>query len=229
MKYDVFISHSSGDLEIAERVCDFLQKNGLNCWIDSRNVTGAYARSIIEGIKESELIVLVFSGKVNDSMHVENEIDNAFCMKKTIIPFRIEDAPYSDVLRYYLNKAHYVDAVKDLDSGLKELFTQVKINLPKQRNTGKYDILQNAAGEILIIKNWEGHVPVNPRMVFDGGSSALLYICPESAIMLDNLTPQAIEAIMKVDEVLVVETLDDDVEREFKVPVRKIKSLDKFL
>ena len=317
MKYDVFISHSSGDLEIAEKVYDYLQDKGISCWIDSKNITGAYARSIIEGIKESELMVLIFSNKVNESMHVENEIDNAFCMKKAIIPFRIEAAPYSDVLRYYLSKAHYVDAHKDFDNALGELCIQIRRNLPEQQNleklenalrllsaqygvdintlktlfdefqkqkqgvdefdgllanfinsnlfgkteegpkkgeaevnqsakvedvdddpqeevansdgNGKYDILQNAAGEILIIKNWEKSEPENPRFVYDGGSSGLLYRNKDSATMLDNITPEARDAIMEVDEILVVEIFDDDVAREYKVPLRKIKSLDHFL
>ncbi len=306
MKYDVFISHSSGDLEIAERICDYLQDNGISCWIDSRNITGGYARSIIEGIKESELLVLVFSNKVNESMHVENEIDNAFCMKKAIIPFRIEDVAYSDVLRYYLSKAHYVDASKDMDKALEELRIQIKRQLPEQQKAvqvenalkfladqynvdietikelfdeyqkrkqgtdafegflsefingnstpnvddtgndnpsdeatskdtsnnsgdGRYDILQNGAGEILIIKNWEKSEPENPRFVTDGGSTAILYKNKESSTVLENIVPKAVEAIMQVDELLIVEVLDDDVAREYKVPVRKIASLNPFL
>ena len=313
----VLISHSSGDLDIAEKVYCYLQDKGISCWIDSKNITGAYARSIIEGIKESELMVLIFSNKVNESMHVENEVDNAFCMKKAIIPFRIEAAPYSDVLRYYLSKAHYVDAYKDFENALAELCTQIRRNLPEQQNleklenalqllsaqygvnidtlktlfdefqkqkqgvdnfdrlltnfinsnfseiteeglkkgeaevnhsandenveedtqeevansdgNGKYDILQNAAGEILILINWKKSEPKNPRFVFDGGFSALLYRNKESAIMLDNIGSKAREAIMEVDEILIVEILDDDVAREYKVPVRKIKSLDQFL
>lgn len=89
--------------------------------------------------------------------------------------------------------------------------------------------MQNAAGEILIIKNWEKSEPQNPRFVFDGGSSALLYRNRESATMSDNIVPKAADAIMKVDEILVVEILDDDVAREYKVPMRKIESLDCFL
>lgn len=40
MKYDVFISHSSADLELSETIYDYLQEQGIKCWIDSRNVTG---------------------------------------------------------------------------------------------------------------------------------------------------------------------------------------------
>ena len=56
---------------------------------------------------------------------------------------------------------------------------------------GKYDILQNAAGEILIIIKYHQGGPENPRFVYDGGSTALLYRSRESAIMLDNINDKA--------------------------------------
>ena len=51
MQYDVFISHSSADLAVSEKLYEYLEANGIKCWIDTKNVTGLYARSIIEGIK----------------------------------------------------------------------------------------------------------------------------------------------------------------------------------
>lgn len=298
MKYDVFISHSGADLEIAEQVYAYLQEQGISCWIDSRNVSGSYARSIIEGIKESEVMVLVFSKNVNTSMHVENEIDNAFCMGKTIIPFRIDPVPYSDVLRYYLNKAHYVDVVPDLQSALGELCLQVKRNLPEHQKSeqidgalsilskqtgidierlralfeeyqrqrpgedvsdeflqsfidgtekgiyedkkdevitpsidngkeGSYNIFQNATGGILIITNIAfDSAPENPRFVYDGGDSMLFYRNRESSTVLGSIAPQARSALMKVDYILVAEMFNDNLIREYKVPLRKVAPVD---
>lgn len=94
---------------------------------------------------------------------------------------------------------------------------------------GKYDILQNAAGEILIIIKYHQGGPENPRFVYDGGSSALLYRSRESAIMLDNINDKARMPLKSVNELLIIEVEDDDVAREYKVPVRHIQSLDKFL
>jgi len=317
MKYDVFISHSSKDLELSEKICDYLQGQGVNCWIDSRNVTGLYARSIMEGIEQSELMVLVYSGKANKSAHVENEIDNAFCLGKMIIPFRIEGTPYSDVLRYYLNKSHYVDGMPEPLDALEQLRDQIKRNMSEQKQLekideafktvaqwtnididqlrtilkkiktsnnnqktsdndekdeyeqmlngfiqkefddepdsivkeekeaedvksqeiypehqnedgaieGRYDILQNTAGEILIIIKYHESDPDNPRIVYDGTETALLYRSRESAMLLEQINKKAREPLMGVDEVLVVEVKDDDVAREYKVPIRKIRSL----
>ena len=272
MKFDVFISHSSKDLELSEKICDYLQSQGINCWIDSRNVTGLYARSIMEGIEQSEMMVLVYSGRANSSAHVENEIDNAFCLGKMIIPFRIEGAPYSDVLRYYLNKSHYVDGMPEPLAALEQLRDQIKRNMSEQKQLekideafktvanwanvdidqlrevlkklksshkeeekenldtgetqeGRYDILQNAAGEILIIIKYHEGDPDNPRIVYDGTETALLYRSKESAVLLEHINLKAREPLMKVENVLIVEVKDDDVAREYKVPMRKIRSL----
>lgn len=310
MKYDVFISHSSADLELSEKIYDYLQEQGIKCWIDSRNVTGLYARSIIEGIEQSEMMVLIYSEKSNSSAHVENEIDNAFCLGKMIIPFRIEGTPYSTVLRYYLNKSHYVDGMPQPLEALEQLRDQIRRNMSEQKkletldeafnviaqwaqvdvaqlrdavkqlkqrptsvnekedefdkllnefverefsgegdeinrtenveeykseasnqsndnedSSSRYDILQNAAGEIMLIIHAREGEPDNPRIVYDGGDSALLYRNRESAIILEGIAEKAREPFLKVDQVLVVEVKNDDVAREYKVPLRKIKSL----
>ncbi|MBR6814945.1 MAG: toll/interleukin-1 receptor domain-containing protein [Alistipes sp.] len=310
MKYDVFISHSSADLELSEKIYDYLQEQGIKCWIDSRNVTGLYARSIIEGIEQSEMMVLIYSEKSNSSAHVENEIDNAFCLGKMIIPFRIEGTPYSTVLRYYLNKSHYVDGMPQPLDALEQLRDQIRRNMSEQKKletldeafnviaqwaqvdvaqlrdavkqlkqrptsvnekedefdkllnefverefsgegdeinrtenveeykseasnqsndnedtSSRYEILQNAAGEIMLIIHAREGEPDNPRIVYDGGDEALLYRNRECSIILEGIAEKAREPFLKVEQVLVVEVKNDDVAREYKVPLRKIKSL----
>ena len=96
-------------------------------------------------------------------------------------------------------------------------------------NEGRYDILQNGAGEILIIIKHRKGGPENPRMVYDGGSYALLYRSRESSVMLTNINPEARPALRAVDEVTMVEIEDDEVAREYKVPMRNVKSLDHLL
>lgn len=90
---------------------------------------------------------------------------------------------------------------------------------------GRYDILQNAAGEILIIIKYHEGGPENPRLVYDGGDAALLYRSRESAVLLDEINEKARKPLKSVNEVLMVEVEHDDVAREYKVPVRIISSL----
>lgn len=88
----------------------------------------------------------------------------------------------------------------------------------------EYNIMQNAAGEILIIINVRSGGPENPRLVYDGGKSALLYRSRESSVLLDEINPAARSPLKTVDEVLIVELDDDEVAREYMVPLRIVKN-----
>lgn len=148
MKYDVFISYSSKDSIVANQLCEYLEKNGINCWIAPRNVTAGlpYARAILQGIDDSTLMVLLFSGNSNRSRHVESEVDRAFNKEKVIIPFRIADIAMSDVLSYYLGANHYIDGIPDPTSAFKKLKTQIERNIPSRQDKMEIeDILSKLA------------------------------------------------------------------------------------
>ena len=89
----------------------------------------------------------------------------------------------------------------------------------------RYDILQNEEGDILIIINSRAGGPENPRLVYDGGEQALLYRSRESAFMLNSIAREARMPLKSVNEVLMVEIENDDVAREYKVPVRVVRNL----
>lgn len=132
VNYDVFISYSSKDSIIANQLCEYLENNGINCWIAPRNVTAGlpYAQGILQGIDDSTLMVLLFSDNSNRSRHVEREVDRAFNKEKVIIPFRIADTAMSDVLSYYLGANHYIDGIPDPTSAFEKLKSQIETNLP---------------------------------------------------------------------------------------------------
>lgn len=129
--YDVFISYSSKDEAAANAVCDTLENHNINCWIAPRNVEPGekYARAIIKGIKESKLMVLIFSYNSNLSEHVANEIEKAFNLKKTIIPFIVDETPMNDELDYFLARNHRLVAYPDFKKSLDNLVVAVNSNL----------------------------------------------------------------------------------------------------
>lgn len=90
---------------------------------------------------------------------------------------------------------------------------------------GSYNIFQNNKGEILIIIHFRAGGPENPRIVYDGGDSALLYRSRESSVVLDNINPQARTPLKSVNEVLMVELDGEEVAREYVVPVRIVKEV----
>ena len=136
--------------------------------------------------------------------------------------------PLEDLKSLIFN--HHLDdfVTRELSSDSPKEHVDSSKNIPtvvKDSPQNRYDMLQNAAGEILLIINARPTPPDNPRIVYDGGEKALIYRSRESAFTLNNIAPQARPSLMRVDEVLVVELENDDVAREYKVPVRHIRSL----
>jgi hypothetical protein len=57
----------------------------------------------------------------------------------------------------------------------------------KLEQESRYDILQNKEGEILIIINSREGGPEEPRFVYDGGKTALLYRTKEMAVVFKDI------------------------------------------
>lgn len=244
---NVFISYSSKDREIAFSICELLEVDGISCWIAPRNITGgkSYGREILEAIFDADVTLFIFSGNSNRSRHVENEIDNAFNAGKVIIPFKIEEEQISLELQYYLNKTHWINGCPVPQKAIENLKKAIKANLPEKtidckegyietEQEGRYDILQNAQKEIIIIIDYRPDEPYMPRLVYDGGANALLYRNRNNAVLLDAINVKAREPLAYADEILIVEISEDEdkfaendgVAREYKVPVRHVKSLE---
>ena len=90
---------------------------------------------------------------------------------------------------------------------------------------GAYNILQNAKGEVLIMIKQRRGGPENPRFVYDGGDTALLYRSRESAVILNEVNENARNPLKAVDEILIAEIDGDEVAREYNVPVRIVRDL----
>lgn len=90
---------------------------------------------------------------------------------------------------------------------------------------GYYDILQNAAGDLLIAIRARSGEPSHPRIVYDGQKHALLYRQQGFSITLDFIHPEIRGALARAEKVLVVEFENSEVVREYEVPVRFVKKI----
>lgn len=119
----VFISYSSKEVDTAIKVCNFLENNGIGCWIAPRNVDAGsnYASQIVSAIKKCEILILLASESTNGSGHVSNEVSLAFDNKKIIIPFKLEDFNFTDEFLYYLGRKHWIEAHSDFNEALAKL------------------------------------------------------------------------------------------------------------
>ncbi|HEU4593892.1 MAG TPA: TIR domain-containing protein [Pyrinomonadaceae bacterium] len=136
MAHDVFISYASEDFQVADRVRQALEEQGIKCWIAPRDVPygSKYEEAILDGIATSPLLILVLSTHSNASPHVEREIQNA-CSEGSptrIIPVRIDNIQYSKSLRYYLSSTQWLDAsTPPLENHLQRLVEYVRSALPR--------------------------------------------------------------------------------------------------
>lgn len=110
--YDVFISHSQQDKATAEAICRELENSGVRCWIAPRDISEGddWTASIMDGINQCRVMVMVFSGHTNRSAHVHREVSHAFKRGLIVIPFRVEEIEASERFEYYLESVQWLNA-----------------------------------------------------------------------------------------------------------------------
>ncbi len=136
----VFISYASGDKDVADQVCAALERRGISCWIAPRNARPGvnYGASIVDAIDESPVLVFVVSSHSISSPHVQREVERAANKGVHVIPFRIEDVPFSKTLQYFLEGVHWLDALtRPLDPHLDYLADTVGYFLSSRTAAGR--------------------------------------------------------------------------------------------
>jgi N-acetylneuraminic acid mutarotase len=103
----VFVSHAKEDQDAASRVCEMLEADGTHCWLASRDSTAETERGaeILEAIRSSDLVLLVFSAAANASPSVLREVERAVAYERPVFSVRVDDATPNVSLQHYLNLA----------------------------------------------------------------------------------------------------------------------------
>lgn len=141
MDKKVFISHSSKDKAIADRICNTIENNGIGCWIAPRDIPygNEWAGEITKALRQASICIFLFSKNSNQSKQVAKEIQIAIDNEVVIIPIRVDNVEMNDVLTYYLATMHWL-----LEYDEKTLIDRVEKVLltPKtERNRQNVDIL----------------------------------------------------------------------------------------
>ncbi len=108
----VFISYSTKDTDVANHICEILEKNGIQCWIAPRNIVAGtdWASSISKAIADCTVFLLIYSENSSTSTQVPRELTMAGSKAKHIIPYRMDETPINDKYEYYLSECHWVTA-----------------------------------------------------------------------------------------------------------------------
>lgn len=124
----------------ADAICHTLEENHIRCWYAPRDIRvgASWTGSIMDGLANSHLMILVWSAASNVSPHVTREVQHAFRKGMTVIPFRIEDIAPTKELEYYLESVQWLDAsTPPLEGNLKRLVEYVRTFLPTDRESNE--------------------------------------------------------------------------------------------
>ncbi len=160
----VFISFSSADKKLAEKIYQRLRARSIDAWISSRDIPPGsdYQSCIVAAIESARAVVLVFSANANASAEIAKELSLA--SKKIIIPARIEDVPASGALQYQLSNRQFIDLFDDFDRQLDELCDHIGGMLgeldgtqpgpaggPRRRGRGKSPLVALGAAGLIVV------------------------------------------------------------------------------
>jgi formylglycine-generating enzyme required for sulfatase activity len=188
MPRKVFLSYSSADKDIADRVCGALEATEISCWIAPRDIEPGvdYPAAIVEAINSCQVLVLILTKHATASPHVLSEVGHAFNSKKRIIPFRLIAEPLPENLEYFLSMTQWLDATDGCtDHNLKRLTEAVSDPLAVEaapggihtgdRHTkliaGVISVLVLALGMILYWRSQRSHGPSGAPVSLSGTAS----------------------------------------------------------
>ena len=128
MDHLVFLSHNSKDHAIANALCHYLEEAGIRCWIAPRDIHHTdWADSIMEGLKQADIFVVIVSKNSIESPEVAKEVTEATRSCEYILPFKIDEEILNPRLQYHLGPCHWMDAVTPpLEAHIQELIDRIQ-------------------------------------------------------------------------------------------------------
>lgn len=101
---NIFISHSSSDADIAEKICNLIEEKGEKCFIAPRDIRlgREYAEEIVNGIDNAKAMILLMSEAANHSPHVLREVERAVSKSIPILVYRLEEVELTKSMEYFL-------------------------------------------------------------------------------------------------------------------------------
>ena len=128
-KGKVFVSHSSKDKAIVDRIVSDLKKHGIIVWYDKFEIRAGdnIVEKINEGLRDSKYFIVILSPNALSSTWVTEEISFAILQQITykgvfVIPVLIQECEIPPLLRH----RRYVDFRKSYDEGKQELLDILK-------------------------------------------------------------------------------------------------------
>jgi TIR domain len=130
----LFICFSSHDEATARQVVEFLEADGLKCWISLRDVPGGhnYQEAIVQALEDAQGIVFLFSEFSAKSQEIRKELSIGGSVNAPVFPLRLTPIAPTGALRYELATRQWIDIFPDQRRALIALAATIKkaINAP---------------------------------------------------------------------------------------------------
>lgn len=122
-----FISHHSSQVETARQLKKVLGVNGVDGWMapDDIDPGRPFDQAIIEQVRRSDLIILLFCSRSDQSRHVKRELMMAENGDKLIFPIRLENID-AEGLAYWLNDYQWIDWFDRRDDTIQRMIDTIK-------------------------------------------------------------------------------------------------------
>ena len=135
----VFISYSSKDVDLANKIVEYLEGHGYPCWIAPRNITSGhdYTDMINDAIQNCRAVVLLVSGRALRSQWVKKEISTAVSYDKPILPYRVANVEITGGFQFLLNNVQWIDATGNPSGHLPDLVDGLEQRLPTTSAPGR--------------------------------------------------------------------------------------------
>lgn len=138
MHHHVFISHVDADQAAANAICDTLEISGVRCWVAPRDLEPgpAGAKGMVNAIKSSRVMLLLFSHAANHSDEIVRQVMQARREDVPVLMVRLKNELPNERLEHHLKSAKWMDALgTSLDQHLMQLLSEVRKLL--EQNLGK--------------------------------------------------------------------------------------------
>src|SRR6202050_2107863 len=125
----VFVIYAPREAAAASALVKAWEQHGVTCWIAPRDVkAGAlYADAIVRAISAAKALILVLSANSIASSHVGKEVERGSSKRRPVIALRIDEAPLSPALEYFLSESHWIDArAGGMDVALSKLIDAIR-------------------------------------------------------------------------------------------------------
>ncbi len=139
MAHQVFVSYATEDADTAAHVCALLEADGIVCWMAPRDVEAGtdYAAAIMDAIRNSQLVVLIFSTFSNASPYVLREIERAVAYQRPVLALRTDDTVPNSSIEYYVNVWQKLKAAAEVEKKQEEIVAAVRDAIRASKAAGQ--------------------------------------------------------------------------------------------